>query len=68
MRIFKNSCLKNCYKILKFANFVNGGIDIQREIPRAIRKFSPTASLLMVKRSAYSIVRSFQVLEKFDKL
>ena len=27
---FKKSCLKNCYKTLKFANFENGGTDIQR--------------------------------------
>ena len=32
---FKKSCLKNCYKILKFANFENGGIDIQWAIDPA---------------------------------
>ena len=28
----KKSCLKNCYNILKFANFENAGTDIQRDI------------------------------------
>ena len=32
----KKSCLKNCYKILKFAKFENGGSDIQRDILRAL--------------------------------
>ena len=32
MESFKKSCLKNGYKILKFANFENGGTDIQRDI------------------------------------
>ena len=29
MGSFKESCLKNCYKILDFANFENGGTAIQ---------------------------------------
>ena len=33
MGSFKKSCLKNCYKILKFANFENGGTDIQGGYP-----------------------------------
>ena len=36
MGSFKKSYLKNCYKILKFANFEDGGTDIQRDILRAI--------------------------------
>ena len=31
MGSFKESCLKNCYKILNFANFENGGTAIQRD-------------------------------------
>ena len=54
MGSFKKSCLKNCYKKLKFAIFENGGNDIQRTILRAIRKILPTVSLQMVNnRSAY---------------
>ena len=36
MGSFKKSCLKNCYKILKFVNFENGGTDVQRGILRAM--------------------------------
>ena len=36
MGSFKNSCLKNGYKILKFANFENGGTAIQRDILHAM--------------------------------
>ena len=39
---------RKCYKILKFANFDNGGIDIQRNILRAMRKIFPTSLLLLV--------------------
>ena len=54
MGSFKKSCLKNCYKILKFANFENGGTDVQRVILCAMRKILPTSSLLLVNnRSAY---------------
>ena len=54
MRSFKKSCLKDCYKILKFANFENGGTDIQGVILRAMREILPTSSLLLVNnRSAY---------------
>ena len=38
---FKKSCLKNCYKILKFTNFENEGTDIQRVIMRAMREILP---------------------------
>ena len=51
---FKKSCLKNCYKILKFANFQNWGTAIQRDILRAMWKILSTSSLLLVNnRSAY---------------
>ena len=55
MGSFKKSCLKNCYKILKFANFENGGTDIQGVLfLRAMREILPTSSLLPVNnRSAY---------------
>ena len=54
MGSFEKSCLKNCYKILKFANFENGGTDIQGVILRAMREILPTSSLLLVNnRSAY---------------
>ena len=54
MESFKKSCLKNCYKILKFANFENGGTDIQGVILRAMREILSTSSLLLVNnRSAY---------------
>ena len=54
MGSFKKSCLKNCYKILNFANFENGGTAIQRDILRAMQKLLPTSSLLLVNnRSAY---------------
>ena len=54
MGSFKKSCLKNCYKIVNFANFENGGTDIQRGILRAMWKILPTSSLLLVNnRSAY---------------
>ena len=54
MGSFKKSCLINCYKILNFANFENGGTAIQRDILRAVRKLLPTSSLLLVNnRSAY---------------
>ena len=36
MGSFKKSCLRNCYKIFKFANFENGGIGTQRDILLAI--------------------------------
>ena len=36
MGSFKKSCLKDCCKILKFANFENGGADIQLDILRAM--------------------------------
>ena len=36
MGSFKKSGLKDCYKILKFANFENGVADIQRDILRAM--------------------------------
>ena len=36
MGSFEKSCLKNCYKILKFVNFENGGTDFQRDILRAM--------------------------------
>ena len=51
---FKKSCLKNCYKILNFANFENGDTAIQRDVLRAMRKLLPTSSLQLVNnRSAY---------------
>ena len=54
MGSFKKSCLKNCYKIVKFANFENGGTDIQWGILRAMWKILPTSSLLLVNNmSAY---------------
>ena len=54
MGSFKMSCLKNCFKIVKFANFENGGTDIQQGILRAMWKILPTSSLLLVNnRSAY---------------
>ena len=54
MGSFKKSCLKNCYKILKFANFENGGTGVQRVILCAMRKILPTSSLLLVNiMSAY---------------
>ena len=54
MGSFKKSCLKNCYKILKFANFENGGTNIQRVILRAMREILPTSTLLLVNnRSTY---------------
>ena len=54
MGSFKKSCLKNCYKILKFANFENGSTDIQGVILRAMREILPTFSMLLVNnRSAY---------------
>ena len=50
----KKAYLKNCYKILKFANFEKGGTDIQVVILRAMREILPTSSLLLVNtRSAY---------------
>ena len=36
MGSLKKSSLKNCCKILKFANFENGIIDIQRDILGAV--------------------------------
>ena len=54
MRSFKKSCLKNCYKILEFANFENGGTDIQGVILCAMQEILPTSSLLLVNnRFAY---------------
>ena len=54
MGSFKKSCLKKYYKILKFANFENGGTDIQGVILCAMREILPTSSLLLVNyRSAY---------------
>ena len=54
MGSFKKSYLKNCYKILNFANCKNGGTDIQPDILRAMRKVLPVSSLLLVNnRSAY---------------
>ena len=54
MESFKKSCLKNYYKIVKFANFENGGTDIQRGILRAMWKILSTSSRLLVNnRSAY---------------
>ena len=54
MGSFKKSCLKNCYKILKFANFENGGTNIQRVILRAMREILPTSTLLLINnRSVY---------------
>ena len=54
MGSFKKSCLKNCYKILKFASFENGGTDNQEVILRAMQEILPTSSLLLVNnRSAY---------------
>ena len=54
MGSFKKSCLNEYYKILKFANFENGGTDIQGVILRAMREILPTSSLLLVnKRSTY---------------
>ena len=51
---FKKSCLKNCYKILKFTNFENEGTDIQGVVMRAMREILPTSSLLLVNnRSTY---------------
>ena len=35
MGSFKKSCLKHCYNI-EFANFENGGINIQKRIMRAM--------------------------------
>ena len=32
MGSFEESCLKDCYKILNFANFENGGTAIQQDI------------------------------------
>ena len=32
MGSFKKSCFRNCYKILNFANFENGGTAIQRNM------------------------------------
>ena len=41
-------------QILKFANFENGGTDIQRDILCAMGKILPTSSLLQVNyRSVY---------------
>ena len=54
METFRKSCLKNCYIIVIFANFENGGTDIQQGILRAMWKILPTSSLLLVNnRSAY---------------
>ena len=54
MGSFKKSCLKNCYKILKFVKFENGGTDTQRDILRTMWKILPTYKLLLVNnRSAY---------------
>ena len=54
MGSFKKSCLKNCYTILKFANFENGGTDIPRDILRAMLNFLPISPLLLDNnRSAY---------------
>ena len=54
MGSFKKSCLKNCYKILKFANFENGGTATQRDILLAMCKLLSTSSLLLVNnRYAY---------------
>ena len=51
---FKESCLKNCYKFLKFVNFENRGTAIQQDILRAMRKLMLTSSLLLANnRSAY---------------
>ena len=37
MGSFKKSCLKNCiFFFLKFANFENGGTDIQRDVLRVM--------------------------------
>ena len=57
MESFKKSCLKNCYKILNFADFENVGTAIQRDILRAMRKLLPTSSLLLVNNgSAYFVM------------
>ena len=54
MGSFKKSCLKNCYKILNFANFENVGTAIQLDILRAMLKLLSTSSLLLVSNgSAY---------------
>ena len=42
-RNFKNSCLKNCYRMLKFANIENGCTDIQRDILSAMWNILPTS-------------------------
>ena len=54
MGSFKKSCLINCDKILKFANFENGGTGIQLGILRVVSKILPISSLLLVNDwSAY---------------
>ena len=52
---FKKSCLKNRHKILKFANFENGGTDIQRYILRAmVKNLTNFFTILLVNnRSSY---------------
>ena len=51
---FKKSCLTNWDKILKFANFENGGSDIQRNILYVMWKILSISSLLLINdMSAY---------------
>ena len=51
---FNKSCLTNMDKILKLANFENGGTDIQRNILHVMGKILPISSLLLIHdMSAY---------------
>ena len=56
MGSFKQSCLKNCDKILNYQNFENWGTDIQRNILHVIWKILSISSLLLINdRPAYSV-------------
>ena len=60
MESFKKSCLKNCYKILKFANFENGGTNIQREFLCAANIFTAAGQQqVCLFRDVKRIVLSF---------